>query len=263
MTAANGEQKKPVVLRDMLFMWEIVASFSDPQTVCVLERLCRDVHETLTLSSTGTRLLQRYWNAQYHKLLWEESRIDPARLTLDFVLTRSEGRRSWKKMYREEYPLYVARTFQGKGANNNALNMAKVRFKVDPMNELLSGEELAKLELTPQEALARRVARNLVSLEGEEVSNAPLRNDGDGDGNGAPRQSDAAARKGPPHHSTNKKGRRKGVRGEGAEARKDPALGLSRDDYNNDRRLGKHREKHRKGGMGRWSAFASGEGEDD
>ncbi|RNF09691.1 hypothetical protein TraAM80_02046 [Trypanosoma rangeli] len=261
MTAANGEQKTPVVLRDTLFMWDIVASFSAPQTVCVLERLCRDVHETLAFSSTGTRLLQRYWNAQYHKLIWEESHIDPTRLTLDFALTRSEGRRSWKKMYREEYPLYVARTLLGKGANNNALNMAKVCFKVDHMNELLSGEELAKLELTPQEALARRVERNLVSLEGEEVRNAPPLNDGNG--NGAPQQNDAAAQKGSPHHSTNKKGRRKGVRAERHEARKGPALGLSRDDYNNDRRLSKHREKHKKGRVGRWSAFAGGEGEDD
>ncbi|RNF07621.1 uncharacterized protein Tco025E_07404 [Trypanosoma conorhini] len=261
MTVADGVQKKPAALREALFMWEIVASFSDPRMVCVLERLCRDVHEALTLSSTGTHLLQRYWNAQYHKLLWEESRVDPARRTLDFALTRSEGRRSWKKMYREEYPLYVARTFQGKGANNNALNAAKVLFKVESMNEFLSGEELAQLELTPQEALARRVARNLLSLEGEEASGGALapRNGG----SGAPWQNDGTGRKGPPRHSADKKGGRKGVRGARAEATKDPALGLSRDDYNNDRRLGKHRDKHKKGGMGRWDAFASGEVEDN
>ncbi|RNF09103.1 hypothetical protein TcG_09696 [Trypanosoma cruzi] len=289
MSAADNDRKKPAALLESLFMWEMVASFSTPLTVCELERICRDVHAVLTFSSTGTRLMQRYWYAQYNKLIWEENRMDPSRRTLDFTLTRSEGKRNWKKMYCEEYPLYLARTTQGKGANNNAINMAKVRFKTEWRNEILSGVELAKLQITPQEALARRVARNLVSLEGEEVNgtlslhhhhNNNNNNNvvvvatgtgsigGDGGGgcdSGMPQQSqqreegEATTTTMPPRHQTDKRGRRKGGHDGQSRAMKDPALGLSRDDYNNDRRLGKHKSKHKKGGTHRWSTFASGE----
>ncbi|PBJ76350.1 hypothetical protein BCY84_09175, partial [Trypanosoma cruzi cruzi] len=167
--------------------------------------------------------------------------------------------------------------------------MAKVRFKTEWRNEILSGVELAKLQITPQEALARRVARNLVSLEGEEVNgtlslhhhhNNNNNNNvvvvatgtgsigGDGGGgcdSGMPQQSqrreegEATTTTMPPRHQTDKRGRRKGGHDGQSRAMKDPALGLSRHDYNNDRRLGKHKSKHKKGGTHRWSTFASGE----
>ncbi|ORC89284.1 uncharacterized protein TM35_000132880 [Trypanosoma theileri] len=244
--------KQQQSLRDWLFAWELIAAFSPPRTVCILHTLCRDVRSTLQHSSTGTRLLQRYWNAQYHRLVWgDEVKVgdeqkNKARRTLEFTLSRSEGKRDWMKMYREEYPSWCARTFLGVGTRNNDVNVAKVLFKVEPPNEALPGEEIAKMELTPEEALARRVEKNLQNLEGEEVENCSgsgSRNRSRGKGNSHPQIVD-------------KKGRRKGDRTDRQKVMKNPALGLSRDDYKNDQRLGKHKEKHKKGRMGRWDGLA-------
>ncbi|KEG07557.1 hypothetical protein DQ04_09441010 [Trypanosoma grayi] len=241
MEDAGAKKQRRVPLRDWLFAWEVIASCSKPATVCLLESLCRDVRDALAASSTGTGLMQRYWNVQYHRLVWEESHIDAARQTLNFALTNSEGRKDWKKMYREELPLWVARTFQGLGASNNALNAAKVMFKVKSANELLTGEELAKLELTPEEAMARQRAKNMLSIEGDEAEGA------DSEDGGTRRR----------QHVTDKKGRRKGGRGQ-REPMKDPALGLERVDYKMDQRLIKHRDKHKKGGTGRWDTYGGG-----
>ncbi|KAH9593383.1 hypothetical protein LSM04_002358 [Trypanosoma melophagium] len=245
------QQKEPQLsLHGWLFAWELIAAFSPPRTVCTLYTLCRDVRDILQYSSTGTRLLQRYWNAQYHRLIWgDEAEVgngekNKARRTLEFTLSRNEGKRDWMKMYREEYPSWHARTFLGVGARNNDLNMAKVLFKVEAPNEAIPGEELAKMELTPEEALARRVERNLQHLEGKEAEN--------GSGGGSRSRS-----RGKNHPQiVDKKGRRKGDRSNRQKLMKNPALGLSRDDYKSDQRLGKHKEKHKKGRMGRWDGLS-------
>lgn len=231
----SSAERHVVMLQDWLFAWEIIASFSSPRTVCDLETLSRDVHKVIRDSSTGTRLMQRYWNVQYHRLVWGDEDLDIGKRTLHFSLPRASGRKNWKKLYREEYPLWLARTFQGMGSRNNDINEAKVRFQVEPANELLSGEAMESLELTQEETVARRVAKGFVRVE-------------EGSGSGP--------------NSVDRRGRRKSGGSQNRKEKlvaKDPAEGLQREDYKNDRHLQKHRTKHNKGKRGTWDGYADGE----
>nr|CCC92012.1 conserved hypothetical protein [Trypanosoma congolense IL3000] len=222
----SGGEHHTTSPKDWLFAWEIIASFSPPRTVCDLEALSRDVRQVLRESSTGTRLLQRYWNVQYHRLVWGDVDMDVGRRTLHFTLSRTCGRKDWKKLYREEYPLWLARSFQGKGSRNNDINEARVRFQMEPVNERLPGEVMESLQLTEEETLERRRMKGLLCTEG--------------DGDDVLSPTDRGPRQ------------KKGVRRETDEKpmMKNPSLVLTREDYKNDSRLQKHKLKHKKGGKG-------------
>ncbi|KAG5504349.1 hypothetical protein JKF63_04798 [Porcisia hertigi] len=137
------------VLTTALFMWERVAAFSVPSQVAEIERVSRDVWQHLKKSNTGTNLMQRYWNAQWSRLIWKDEELpEEKRHLLPTMLTRNDGKREWKKMFVEEYPLYLERLYRGVGVCNNALNEAKVFFPRQLLSHQLSEAEKKQLELT-------------------------------------------------------------------------------------------------------------------
>ncbi|EPY33762.1 hypothetical protein STCU_02004 [Strigomonas culicis] len=211
-------------------MWEHVASFSHPKVVCELEHVCKDVAEHLAVSNTGTHLMQRYWNALWAKLSWDEELIaSEKKYLLPASLKRSEGKKSWKKMYAEEIPFWVQKTLQGVGVNNNASNEAKTLFKVEQQNANLTGEQLAAME----RAAAKQAVERL-------IKNRPVG-----------RTSESAGGDGDEDSNKPKKGR--GPRPSGPI---DASVGYQRFDYKRDDRAGTRQGKHKKGGVSKWSGFA-------
>lgn len=236
---------KPLAVTGSLFMWEHVASFSSPKVVCELEHVCKDVAEHLKGSNTGTRVMQRYWNAQWARLSWDEELISSdKKLLLPSSLKRSEGKKNWKKMYAEELPFWVQKTLQGVGVNNNATNEAKVMFKVEQKNAHLTGEQLAAMELTEEETLAKAALKKGLVVHVDE-------NGGGASGGGG----DSPKKNGRGRGGRGGRGRGRG-RGPRAAGPKDPSAGYQRDDYKEDFRIGSRQGKHKKGGVSKWAGFA-------
>lgn len=244
---------KPRAITDVLFMWDLVAAFSEPKTVLLLERLCRDVATRLQESCKLTHLLQRYWNAQWAKLIWEDSKITvDKRLLLTSSLSHSEGKINWKKMYKEEYPCWVHRTFTGVGSNNNATNTAKVLFHKETLNENKSAAELAKSELTLEEALLKAQRKRGVETQVDhEGSNGDDGNAPDAEGGGSVVARAAGA---------SKAAGGGGPAGKGLKVRvpvRDPGEGFTRATYKQNYRQGARKGKHMKGGDKKWGSYAA------
>ncbi|CCW68263.1 unnamed protein product, partial [Phytomonas sp. Hart1] len=236
---------KPRVITEALFIWETVASFCEPQLVCELERLSRDVAAHLARSNTGTRLLQRYWHAQWRGLVWPDP---PPSLDLRLLrpasLPRCNGRVRWKQSFVEEYPLWLQRTIMGKGKNDRAYDASKVLFHRETLNLHKSADELAATELTVEEALQKAIAKRGIEVGMDE--------------------------KGDPKELLNTLKRRgqDGVRSNGTAS---PRLvkglsclnlcsrssqeSLTREDYQMDHRQGSRKGKHKKGLDKKWSSY--------
>ncbi|CCW63745.1 unnamed protein product [Phytomonas sp. EM1] len=241
---------KPQVITGALFMWEGVASFCEPSQVCELERLSKDVAAHLAESNTSNRLMQRYWNAQWSRLIWDDDLIShEKRFILPSSLPRSKGRVNWKKCFVEEYPLWLQRTIMGKGKNDRDYDVSKVLFRREMLNAHLSAEELAAMELTVEEAMHKAMSKR-----GIEVSN-----NGEVD---------------PKYLLEDQKYVKKSLkrRGEGgSNGTASPLLGkgrsclnlcdrpsqesLTREDYQFDHRQGSRKGKHKKGMEHKWSSF--------
>ncbi|CAJ1008645.1 hypothetical protein Q4I28_003958 [Leishmania naiffi] len=232
---------KQRVLTIALFMWERVATFCIPTQVAELERVSRDVARHLTDSNTGTRLMQRYWNAQWSRMVWKEEELtDEKRYLMPTMLKHSEGKQSWKKLFVQEYPVYLQRVHQGSGVCNNAVNEAKVLFHREVLNTVKTAAELKRLELTEEEARVKEQRKRGVDVEFEEAAHtAPSPSSLDGP-HGAP-----AA----------KKEREKHEKGRPRVVEKAPHESYTRSDYKADYRTGDRKGKHKKGGTGRWSNF--------
>ncbi|GET88682.1 hypothetical protein, conserved [Leishmania tarentolae] len=229
------------VLTTALFMWEHVAVFSTPTQVAELERVSRDVARHLKDSSTGTRLMQRYWNAQWSRLVWMEEELpDDKKYLSPTMLTRSEGRRSWKHVFVQEYPLCLKRTYQGKGVCNNAVNEAKVRFNREVLNAAKTAAELEQLELTLEEARVKEQRKRGIAVEVNET----------------PETAPSPSSIGSPYSSYPTKGEHeRREKGRPRMAKKAPHEAYTRSDYKEDYRTGDRKGKHKKGGTGRWSKF--------
>ncbi|KAG8342394.1 hypothetical protein ERJ75_001057400 [Trypanosoma vivax] len=221
----SGEEDARTGLKQWDFAWEFIASFSAPRTVLVIESLSRGIQRVVRDSLKGDRLMQRYWNAQYHRLVWGEEGLDKAHRTLVFTLARAAAKKEWKRMYQEEYPLWVARTFQGALARNNDTNEAKVRFKVKQLNERLSREELEQRFTSAQVNCGRGASKGVENEDGNESVS------GDDE----------------VHQKC------------GGKTKRHAGSFLERTDYKLDARLAKHKLKHRKGMQGKWKTFGGGE----
>ncbi|KPA84093.1 hypothetical protein ABB37_02196 [Leptomonas pyrrhocoris] len=241
---------KPRVLTGALFMWEHVASFSEPVQVAQVERVSRDVAAHLKESNKGPRLMQRYWNAQWCRMVRKEEDVPVEKRYLPpNMLTRSEGKRRWKKVFVEEYPFFLDRTYQRHGVRNNDVNEAKVLFHVEALNPNRTAAELRKMELTVEEARAKEQRKRGVEVEFEHVEENGAGASGEG-GAGAggcggvvrPGLDDTRR-----DHAAREKGRPRAVQ-------KDS---YSRADYKEDFRTGARKGKHQKGGTNRWDNFDS------
>lgn len=232
---------KPRVLTSSLFMWEHVAVFSMPAQVVELERLCRDVARLLKDSNTGTHPMQRYWNAQWSRLMWREEELPDAKKHLTpTMLSRSEGKRKWKDVFIQEYPHYLKRVYQGKGVCNNAVNAAKVLFNRQVLNAAKTAAELERMELTVEEARVKEQKKRGVNVEFEET----------------PDTATSPSSPGCPHGSYAGKGEReRHEKGRPRTVKKEPHATYTRSDYKEDYRTGDRKGKHKKGGTGRWSKF--------
>ncbi|CAD2219145.1 hypothetical protein AGDE_05725 [Angomonas deanei] len=214
-------------------MWERVGCFLPPKEVCQLDQVSRDIRQHLKESNTATHLMQRYWNARWSELIWPEELPEEKRRLHPTSLTRSEGKKSWKKMYIEEYPLWVQRTFQGAGINNNAASEVLL-FERKELNEHKTANELKALELTEEEAKVKALGKTgaeVVAEGGGEAEGEVGRGRGGG------------------------KGPRRG-KGRGGFAPKDPSKGFTREDYKGDSRAGNRRGKHKKGGISKHALYA-------
>lgn len=244
----NYTHPKPRVLTDALFMWEHVASFSEPAQVAQLEQVSRDVAAHLKESNKGPRLMQRYWNAQWCRMVWKEEELPAEKRYLPAsMFSHSDGKRRWKKVFVEEYPLWLDRTFQRRGLRNNDVNEAKVLFHVEPLNPNRTAAELQRMELTEEEALLKEQKKRGVEVEFEHVDeNGGAGASGDGAAGGAgitrPGLKDEKR-----DHQAREKGRPRAVQ-------KDV---YTRSDYKEDYRTGARKGKHQKGGTNRWDNFDS------
>lgn len=227
---------KPRVLTDGLFMWELVASFCAPTHIGEVERICKDVHEHLQTSHTSNRLMQRYWNAQWSRLVREEDQLPrEKRLLLTTSLSRSEGKTNWRGHFVEEYPLWRKRTFMGKGADNNANNAAKTLFQREVLNEIKSAAEMARTQLTVEEAVVKLMKKRGIEL----VS--------DGEPHAFPKNT--RGKSGATSDEGLLMGGQKGVK----IPVKDCAVeGYERSDYKTNWRIGNRKGKHKKGGVKKW-----------
>ncbi|KAG5478627.1 hypothetical protein LSCM1_06030 [Leishmania martiniquensis] len=232
---------KQRVLTTALFMWERVAAFSVPTQVAELERISHDVAQHLRDSNTGTRLMQRYWNAQWHRMVWREEELPEAKKYLaPTMLTHSEGKQTWKKVFVQEYPLYLKRVFRGKGVCNNAVNEAKVLFSREVLNTAMTADELRRLELTEEEARAKEQRKRGVNVEFE----------------GTPETSASPSSVGSPHGAHASKAEREGrEKGRPRAVKKLSHESYTRSDYKEDSKTGDRKGKHQKGGTRRWSKF--------
>ncbi|AYU78915.1 hypothetical protein conserved [Leishmania donovani] len=232
---------KPRVLTSSLFMWEHVAVFSMPAQVAELERVSRDVARLLKDSNTGTHPMQRYWNAQWSRIVWKEEELsDEKKYLAPTMLTRSEGKRKWKNVFVQEYPLYLKRVYQGKGVCNNAVNAAKVLFNRQVLNAAKTAAELEQMELTVEEARVKEQKKRGVDVEFEDTPDT------------APSPSSLGCH----HGSYPAKGEReRHEKGRPRAVKKAPHETYTRSDYKEDYRTGDRKGKHKKGGTGRWSKF--------
>ncbi|KAK7195839.1 hypothetical protein NESM_000515300 [Novymonas esmeraldas] len=229
------------VITAALFLWERVAAFSAPAQVAELERVSRDVARHLAESNTGTHLLQRYWNAQWSRMVWKDEELpEEKRYLAPAMLTRSDGKRSWKKVFVEEYPLYLERIYQGKGVRNNDMNEAKVLFHREVLNTAKTAKELQRLELTEEEARVKELRKRGVDVEVDETPG----------GAASP-----ASPTGTHAVQTSKAEREKHEKGRPRAVAKAPHESYTRSDYKEDYRTGDRKGKHKKGGTGRWSNF--------
>lgn len=235
--------KPAVIVADKgLFMWELVACFSEPATVCELERLCKDVAGALAESSTGTRLMQRYWNARWNALIKGDEEVpEDKRLLAPSALTRAEGKINWRKRFVEEYPLWLRRTFTGFNRRNNDVDEAKVLFERQELNAHLSGDQLKQLGLMSE----RKVDKVVPALAPASASKASGTDGGGGDGD----DDDDGKR-----HS----GKKRRQKGEGKRQVLAPQNGTAytREDYVFDPLLGKRKGKTKKGGERSAARFA-------
>lgn len=240
----------PAVVTDAVFMWEQVACFSEPKQVVELERLCRPTSSALAASNRGTHLMQRYWNAQWTRMVWNENEVPAKKRFLDVSsLSRNEGRRSWKAAYVEEYPFWIQRTYQGKGIRNNEANEAKALFHREQLNVVLTAAQLKAMELTEEEARIKEEQKRGVEVifEGASQGTATATTAG---GGGAPSAAVKEDGKG--------KRKKKGGKGSGAPhlvVQKAPGESYTRDDYKLDSRSGTRKGKHQKGGVSKWSHY--------
>ncbi|KAG5478823.1 hypothetical protein CUR178_05402 [Leishmania enriettii] len=232
---------KQRVLTTALFMWERIAAFSVPAQVAELERVSRDVARHLKESNTGTHLMQRYWNAQWHRLVWREEELsDEKKYLAPAMLTRSEGKETWKKVFVQEYPLYLKRIYQGKGVCNNAVNEAKVLFCRKVLNAAKTADELRRIELTEEEARVKEQRKRGVNVEFDETPDSASSLSALGSPNGA---------------YASKAEREKREKGRPRAVKKLPHESYTRSDYTEDCRMGDRKGKHMKGGTRRWSKF--------
>eukprot|EP00796_Vickermania_ingenoplastis_P006519 gene6519-4696_t len=157
---------KPKAITTHLFMWERVASFSPPEQVLELERVCYDIYTALKVSNTGTNLMQRYWNAMFVRLTWENPDTvitEAKRLLSPGSISRSEGKRPWKQLYAQEYHEWMESMKRFKGNTSRRIEKDGER-----LNEYKTGEELKKIQLTAEESYHKALA--LKRLQGENVS---------------------------------------------------------------------------------------------
>lgn len=237
---------KPAAIVGALFMWDTVAAFLEPRTSILLERLCRDVATVLRKSNVSNKLMQRYWNAQWARLVLDSDVIpEPKLLLLPTSLTRADGKTKWKKMYREEFPQWEARTFTGVGANNNALNEAKVFFHREELNTKLTPAQLAARALTIEETLlkAQRKRGVVVEVDNEDGKDGGAEAGGGGDGGGG-----GGATAKPVTLRVPKQG--------------EPAS-FDRAVYKENYRYGSRKGKHQKGGDKKWSSYVDYDDGDD
>ncbi|KPI86066.1 hypothetical protein ABL78_4868 [Leptomonas seymouri] len=240
----NYTHPKPCVLTDALFMWERVASFCEPVQVAEVERVSRDVAAHLKESNKGARLMQRYWNAQWCRMVWKEGEMpQEKRYLLPSMFTHNEGRRRWKKTFVEEYPFYLDRTYQRHGVRNNDVNEAKVLFRVETLNTNRTAAELQKLELTVEEARVKEQRKRGVEVEYEHVEE---------NGAGASGEGGAGAAVARPGLDDTKRDRAAREKGRPRAVQKEV---YTRADYKEDYRTGTRKGKHQKGGANRWDKY--------
>ena len=236
---------KPRVLTDALFMWEHVASFSAPTQVAEVERVSRDVATQLQESNRGSRLMQRYWNAQWCRMTWKEEELPAEKRYLPpNMFTRSEGKRRWKKMFVEEYPLWLDRTFRRNGVRNNDVNEAKVLFHVETLNPKRTAAELEKMELTEEEARAKEQRKRGVDVEFERAEENGTGSSGNNAASGGARLGLEETKR---DKAAKEKGRPRALQKES----------YTRADYKEDFRTGARKGKHQKGGQNRWDNYDS------
>lgn len=147
---------KPTAITTNLFMWEHVAAFSPPEQVVEIERVCFDIADLLRQSNTGTRLMQRYWNAMSVRLTWEEgdARLsDAKRFLQNGAITRSEGKKQWKKIYGEQYAEWVETVKKFRGD----LSRRPVERHAESLNEHKSSSQLK--ELSAEESYLKAIAQ--------------------------------------------------------------------------------------------------------
>lgn len=237
---------KPRVLTDALFMWEHVAAFSAPEQVAQVERVSRDVAGHLKESNKGNRVMQRYWNAQWSRMVWKEEELPQEKRFLPpSLLNHSEAKRRWKKVFVEEYPLFLDRTFQRRGLRNNDVNEAKVLFHVETLNPNRTAAELQRMELTEEEARVKEQRKRGVEVEFEHAEESGAGASGNGAVGGAGGRPGLEETK--HDHAAREKGRPRAVQ-------KDT---YTRADYKEDFRTGARKGKHQKGGTNRWDNFDS------
>jgi hypothetical protein len=237
---------KPLVLTDALFMWDHVAAFCEPTQVAQVERVSRDVAAHLKESNKGSGLMQRYWNAQWCRMVWKEDEIPSGKRYLhSSTLTHSEGKRRWKKVFTDEYPLWLDRTFQRHGVRNNDVNEAKILFHVEQLNLNRTAAELRKMELTEEEARAKEQRKRGVEIEFVHVGEGAAGTSGDGAVGGIVEHPGLRDEK--RDHTAHEKGRPRAVQ-------KDT---YTRADYKEDFRTGARKGKHKKGGSNRWENYDS------
>lgn len=213
-----------------LFMWELVAAFSPPEQVLEIERLCRDVAALLKQSNTGTRLMQRYWNAMCARLAWEDGDAalpEQKRFLTPSCLTRSEGKTAWKAVYAENYADWLESIRKNKGRMQRKAHITDAAS----LNEHKTAEELRRMELTAEESLAKAIETN--KQHNDNVA-AGLR----------------------ANEASEKKCAKESKRMQQLTSQ------LVTDDrmrYKLNPRAGQRQGKHKKGGMKKWSDMAEGE----
>lgn len=135
-------------IRIVTLNWHDIASFCSPREVCTLERICTAIRRTLQEHSQGARILQKYWYARWYHLTWNsddaatttlaaDSVDEKKRKLLAFSMTKSEGKKVWKAMYREAYEAFLRRNLRGHGVSNR-----EVQRKVPTvqLNEAIASE---------------------------------------------------------------------------------------------------------------------------
>lgn len=120
------------------WLWLNVAVYCEPKGALRVGRLSKAIRAEFEASSVGSGLLAKYWYMLHHEVVWGRQNTDKKKLLLAFALSRSDAKKDWRSMYKDEHAAELRRTCRGMGCDESVAKEAIHRTsQAKRLNEFL------------------------------------------------------------------------------------------------------------------------------